>query len=239
MKPIIGITVNAKHEPDDLRTGGSLSLNWNFPEMVARAGGVPILIPPMADPAELARVLDGWLIPGGDDIDARHFGEENHPKANLIEAERFDGERALFEQAKPEMPILGICYGCQFINVMRGGSLDQHLPDTVGHEEHVGGTMQHYGIDVNSRLSGLLGTEAVEGKSYHHQGIRRLGAGLKVVGQHSDGTVEAIEDEGDRWLFGVQWHPERTPNDPVTQRLFEEFVRACQKYAERKAGALR
>lgn len=234
MKPLIGITVNAKEEPGD-KTGGKLWLNWNYAQVIADAGGVPILIPPQADMALLAETLHGWLIPGGEDIDAKHFGEENHPSVTPIESERFDAESALYRQVNPDMPILGICYGCQFMNVQRGGSLIQHLPDAIGNELHAGGTLQSYRLKDGSKLKGILGSEGAEGKSYHHQAVGRVGQNLKVVAEHEDGMVEALEATDKPWMIGVQWHPERTFEDPASRRLFDAFIAAAREYAQKKS----
>lgn len=235
MKPIIGITGEARHAPEDLRTQGKIELGWNYADEVAKAGGVPVVIPPMADMAELAPMLDGWLITGGLDIDASRFGEENHPKVEKQDPARYEAEESLMRFADPRMPVLGICYGCQFLNVVRGGKLIQHLPDVLGHESHSGGTLQRYSIDQGSLLSGAAGTTEVEGKSYHHQAVGELGSGLKVVARHEDGTVEGVEDDSGRWLVGVQWHPERTPEDPATQSLFRRFVAEALRFKEAKS----
>jgi putative glutamine amidotransferase len=231
MSPIIGITVDCKHDPEDARTRGNLTLNWNYAQAIADAGGIPVLIPPMADMAALASVIDGLLIPGGYDIDAARFGEENHPKVELQDPERFDGEHRLIAALPAEAPVLGICYGCQFLNVTRGGSLVQHLPDVVGHESHTGGTLQSYRLE-DSLLRKVVGTDAIEGKSYHHQAVNEVGVNLKVTAQAADGTVEAVEAIDRPWMIGVQWHPERTLEDPATRRLFDGFVAAARRYAE-------
>jgi putative glutamine amidotransferase len=235
MKPIIGITVESTFEPDDARSRGSLRLNYNYAEEVAKAGGVPILIPPTADAASVVELLDGWLIPGGADIDAKHWGEENHPSVELGDGTRFTIEERLFAAAPGDMPILGICYGCQFVNVALGGTLEQHVPDRTETNDHSGGTMQSYAIDAGSTLANIVGTEPIEGKSYHHQAVGRVGDGLRVVGHHDDGTVEAIESTTDRWIVGVQWHPERTPDSQATQKLMTEFIRQATIYKERRA----
>ncbi len=235
MKPIIGISVDCKQEPEDLRTGGQLTLNWNYAQAVVEAGGIPVLIPPMTDMDAVAEIIDGWLIPGGDDIDAKHFGEENHAKVGLQDPARFEGEARLYRAIPADLPTLGICYGCQFVNVMRGGSLIQHLPDVVGHGDDSGGTLQTYTLSSDSKIAEIIGDTQVDGKSYHHQAVNRLGDGLKVVAKNADGTVEAIEDQNHPWLVGVQWHPERTGTDPKTQKIFKDFVQAATVFREAKA----
>ncbi|HRF59261.1 MAG TPA: gamma-glutamyl-gamma-aminobutyrate hydrolase family protein [Fimbriimonadaceae bacterium] len=233
MKPIIGIECSTEPDPSDARTQGTLSLNWNYADAVANAGGVPLLIPPQADPAEIVRILDGWLIPGGDDIDPREYGKSDHPNQLLLNPARYRLERAIYERIPSDLPRFGICYGCQFLNVMRGGSLLQHLPEVVGHEGHHSGELQTYCVEPGTRLAGIVGPGSIEGKSYHHQGIDRLGHGLRASSFHEDGTIEAIESELP-FELAVQWHPERTLDDPTSQHLFEAFVDAARQYGERR-----
>jgi putative glutamine amidotransferase len=182
---------------------------------------------------EVAKIIDGWLIPGGNDIDASHFGEENHPEAKLMEPERFEAEAALFRTVEPDMPVFGICYGCQFLNVIRGGSLIQHLPDVVGNESHSGGTVQRYTVAEDSKLAELSTTQ-IEGKSYHHQAVKSVGDALKVVAKGEDGTVEAIEATDRPWMIGLQWHPERSLEDEKTRRIFAGFIEAARDYRTRR-----
>jgi putative glutamine amidotransferase len=236
MKPIIAITTEPYHDPADARTGGKIELNWNYAQAVADAGGVPLIVPPMADMDAIAKLIDGWLIPGGLDIDACNFGQDNHPKSELQDPARFNGEKALYEKLPDSIPVLGICYGCQFINVVRGGDLIQHLPDLEGATTHTGGVLQDYVVDSDSKLSGVFGTDSVKGKSYHHQAVDRPGKNLKVVGRNEDGTVEALEATDRPWLIGVQWHPERTLEDPASQRLFKSFIEAARSYADSKVS---
>ncbi|HEY0866946.1 MAG TPA: gamma-glutamyl-gamma-aminobutyrate hydrolase family protein [Fimbriimonas sp.] len=231
-KPIIAITVDCHCDPEDQRTKGRLELNWNYAQAVSDAGGVPILIPPTADMEEVAAVIHGWLIPGGNDIDASRFGETNHPKVSLQDPARYDGEAALFGAIAPELPVLGICYGCQFINVVRGGSLIQHLPEVVGHESHTGGTLQRYEILAGSKLARHSRATEMVGKSYHHQAVARLGENLDVVAREADGTIEAIEARDRPYLIGLQWHPERTLEDAATQKVFRSFIEAARSYME-------
>lgn len=235
-KPIIAITVESKHDPEDVRSRGKIELNWNYAQAIADAGGVPLVIPPVADMEEVAKLVDGWLIPGGADLDATLWGEENHPAVELQDGTRIAAERKLFETLDPQAPILGICYGCQAINVLRGGSLVQHLPDVVGHEQHTGGTMQAYELEADSLLSRSTSTGRIEGKSYHHQAVGRVAEGLRVVARAEDGTVEAVE-AGDRpWMVGVQWHPERTLEDKATRNLFQRFVEAAAEFKSSKGS---
>lgn len=235
MKPRIGIAADARRDPADDRSLGRVQLNWNYAYLVAEAGGVPLIVPPMADMAELAGTIDGWLIPGGDDLDPALWGEAPHPKSSLQDPVRFAGERTFFEAAPRDLPILGICYGAQALNVLMGGTLEQHVPDRVGHEEHAGGTLQTYAIEPGSRLASVVQATEVAGKSYHHQAIAQVAPGLRAVARHDDGTVEAVEGTAARWLIGVQWHPERTPADPATVRLFEAFVEAARSFRRQRS----
>ncbi len=232
MKPIIGITVDAKHEPENARTQGTLTLNWNYAQVIADAGGVPLLIPPQADAEALARIIDGWLIPGGNDIDPSYWGEDTHEKTDLINPERHRIERELYEKVPPEMPILGVCYGCQFLNVAAGGSLIQHLPDITGHDQDQKGNLQTYCLEKDSQTASVLGTVQASGQSWHHQAIGRVAPGLKVSGKNDDGTIEAIESTSRPWVIGVQWHPERTAQADDSRSLFHHFVEAARMFGE-------
>lgn len=233
-RPVIGITLEVKQTPDDARSMGEMKLNWNYTQAIANAGGVPIIVPPHADMATIANMIDGWLIPGGLDIDAARFGQPNHPSVKLQDPARYDSESRLYNAIDPDLPVLGICYGCQFLNVKRGGSLEQHIPDRVGHSQHEGGTLAAVELASGSKIASIMGMR-VEGKSYHHQAIDGPGAGLDVVGRHEDGTIEAVEDASHPWLIGVQWHPERTLDDPATRRLFASFVEAASAFRARKS----
>jgi len=234
LKPLIAITVESKHDPDDARTRGKIDLNWNYAQAIADAGGVPLVIPPVADMSEVAGLIDGWLIPGGRDIDAANFGEENHPACELQDPSRYAAEKALFEAADPNLPILGICYGCQFLNVVRGGSLIQHLPDVPGADIHTGGPRQEYEVSDRSKLREVVQEDRISGVSYHHQAIKKPGGNIQIVAKSTDGTIEAIEATDRPWLIGVQWHPERTLESPESIRLFAKFVDSARSYALRR-----
>jgi len=234
VKPIIGITTAVGDNPTTHEKSERLYLSRKYVDCVARAGGVPILIPVGTDLDVVKTLVDGWLIPGGDDIDPANWGEELHPKSKLEPPDRFETERSFLNRLDPAMPVLGICYGCQFLNVTRKGSLNQHVPDVVGHDGHSGGTMQAYDVKPNSRLAEIVGQPSVQGKSYHHQAIRDVGRDLRVVAQSEDGTIEAVEDATGRWVLGVQWHPERTPDDAETLAIFRAFVEAAARFKEER-----
>ena len=232
MKPVIGITTELK--AFDPPKGDQLQFFANYAECIDRAGGIPIVLPPTGDPAEIWLLLDGWLIPGGEDIDACHFGETNHEKARLGHPRRLLFESKLFQAMPPELPVFGICYGMQFLNVMRKGSLEQHIPDRLHHNEHAGGPLQNYRLTGISRLASILGRDSANGRSYHHQAVENLGCGLIQSATHEDGTIEALEDPEHPFFVGVQWHPERSPESETSTKLFAAFVEACREYHQKK-----
>lgn len=237
MRPLIGITADVLEEPGNERTGGAkYQLNRNYCQAVIHAGGTPVILPPQEDVDTLVSALDGLIIPGGNDINACNWGEENHFTVETVSETRYAFESKLFAGLNARVPVLGICYGCQFVNVQLGGSLIQHVPDVVGHEEHKGGTLQAYRFEPDSKVAQIVGDAEGTGQSWHHQAIGRLGSGLKVVGTHEDGTIEAVESTDRPWLIGVQWHPERTLENPATQRLLTALVEAARAYRASKGG---
>lgn len=235
-KPVIGITADVKASDDDLRSPSTFSVKSNYVDAIAAAGGTPMLVPPGADPDEVLEILDGLLIPGGDDIDPKHFGQELHPKAELQHPMRFDAEAKLYRKAPPTLPILGICYGCQFINVLQGGSLTQHLPDIDGAAVHTGGPIQQYRLEEGSKIATAVRANVAEGRSYHHQAVLEPGDNVAITGYSEDGTVEALEVTDRSWTVAVQWHPERTLDNAGMQHLFRTFVEQAAKYAGAKRG---
>jgi putative glutamine amidotransferase len=198
---------------------------------VDQAGGRPLLIPPSERGLEeTLDAVDGVLFSGGSDLDPELYDQEPHPATSGVVAERDRAELALLEAALArDMPVLAVCRGSQVLNIARGGDLVQHLPDVVGDEKHkhTPGTFADHDVTLEpgTRLAGLLGDRAPV-KSHHHQGIGRLGEGLKVAAYAEDGTVEAVEDTSHRFAFGVLWHPEAGED----LRLFEEFVGAAADY---------
>jgi putative glutamine amidotransferase len=233
-RPVIGITV-----PPKAVKGKSYSHEYAVADLYVQAlvvaGASPVVIPTSSDPASVAPLLDGWLIPGGNDFDGCHLGEPTHPKANIEHPERFPMERALLDLVDQQMPILGICYGSQFLTVANGGKLEQHMPDRLGVEEtHSSGTKTLISVSPNSLLARCLGSDQVEGRCYHHQAVLRPAPGYAICATAPDKTIEAVESTDGSWIIGLQWHPERSMEDPVSQRLFKNFVSACREFKESK-----
>jgi gamma-glutamyl-gamma-aminobutyrate hydrolase PuuD len=201
---------------------------------VADAGGVPVLLPPpgarAGDPAVASRVLDGLdalLLTGGADIDPARYGAARDPAAQDPRPDRDAWDAVLATAALArDMPLLAICRGAQMLNVVLGGTLDQHLPAVVGHDGHcpepavLGATRVR--LAPGSLVAAVLGTET-KVPCYHHQAIRRLGGGVEAVGWADDGTIEAVVVTGRRFAVAVQWHPE-DGDDP---RLFRALVAAA------------
>ncbi len=232
-KPLIGVSTYREEAAWGIWKTTAAVLPYDYVSAVVDAGGVPMLLPPTGDrDAEVdagaaVSVLDGLLLSGGPDINPEWYGAEPHPRTADWRPERDRWELALFEAAlERDLPVLGICRGAQLLNVARGGSLRQHVPEDAGHDGHrprpaVYGTTRVV-LDPDALPGRLLGP-GVDVPCYHHQSIGALGDGLTVTGRSADGTVEAVELAGREFVFGVQWHPE-VGDDP---RLFEGLVTAA------------
>jgi putative glutamine amidotransferase len=208
-----------------------------YPQAVAAGGGLPVLLPSMAAiaarPAEVLDRLDGLVLSGGPDVDPAAYGADPHEQTSAPRAERDAAEMALLATAmEAGMPVLCICRGLQLLNVARGGTLVQHLPDVTGHTGHApapGTFGQHeVKVDPESRLAAVLGTSRVDVATAHHQAIGELGQGLTVAARALDGTIEAIEDVAEPYLVGVQWHPEAGTD----LALMRSLVSAASRYRE-------
>ena len=181
---------------------------------VVASGGVPVLLPPQ--PALVSQVvprLDALVIAGGPDVDPSRYGAERGPHTAWPRVARDAAELDVVAAATAgRVPLLGVCRGMQVMNVARGGSLVQHLPDVVGHEDHAPGRgvygRHQVTIEPGTRTAAALGLEKADVPTYHHQGLDRIGAGLVVTGWADDGTVEAVEDPSLPFFVGLQWHPE-------------------------------
>jgi len=207
---------------------------------VRESGGLPVVLPntdgSVAMIDSYLDELDGLLMPGGFDIPPSEYGEEAHETVEVLSDERFKFEKALaFDWiTKSDKPMLGICLGSQWINVASGGSLVQDIPSEVGGTHR--GVNHKIAIESDSRLSGIFDSTEFEVNSNHHQAVDTLGAGLRIVARSPDGVVEATETtDPDRFLIGVQWHPERlVESDASQKKLFDAFVEAAVEYRARK-----
>jgi putative glutamine amidotransferase len=243
--PLVGIASYAEQARWGPWDAPAALLPVSYPEQVAAAGGVPVLLPPLPGVARAAARLDAVVLSGGGDLDPAGYGAGPHPLTTRVYPERDRAERALLSAALAEgVPVLAICRGLQILNVTRGGTLHQHLPDVVGHDGHgaAPGTFGQHEVRVSpaSRLGAILGQPGPGGElrltvpTQHHQAIGRLGRGLIATAWAGDGTIEAVEpdpaqpdpaqpDTG-QFLIGVQWHPEAGA-DP---RLFQALIAAAR-----------
>jgi putative glutamine amidotransferase len=190
-------------------------VNGAYLRAVAGAGGVPLVLSPLAGVAAIPALLDGidaLVLSGGADVDPRHYGATPHPRLGTIEPERDEFEFALFAEARTRaLPTLAICRGLQLTNVAMGGTLWQDLPSEKGaHPQSGARTERVHDVEVTegSRLGDILGAPAHRVNSFHHQAIRDLAPGLAATATSSDGVIEGIEIFSGWWFVGVQWHPE-------------------------------
>ncbi len=236
-RPRIGLSMDTG-APDKWRP--KVELCTAYTDAVARAGGLPMLLPATHDHAlrlEMIAGLDGLIMSGGDDVDPKLYGQELHPKTRRMSAlrEAFDfAILALAEQRN--LPVLGICLGCQEMNVARRGTLHQSVAEAVPDSTltHHLPTPESYGTHVHeatirpgTRLHGILGVERLEVNSRHRQGVAKVGHGLMPAAFASDGLVEAIEDVSMAFWVAVQWHPENLPGT-LHERLFSALVKAAE-----------
>jgi putative glutamine amidotransferase len=231
---LIGIT-----ERLDLREN-TFYLRRYYAEAVAAAGGVPVQIPLIADRAfltALAERIDGLLLSGSNsDLDPAFYGEEPLPRLGAVIPERDATDLALLELAEERnIPTLGICFGMQSLNVVRGGTLIQdiemQLPGALKHEQGSAYYRASHSIRIesDSLLAQLAGGDTARVNSSHHQAIREVGRNLRVIARARDGVIEAVIDtRPDRFVLGVQWHPEIAwEKDKLSQAIFARFIEAA------------
>jgi putative glutamine amidotransferase len=248
VRPAIGLCAALERARWGAWDSEAVLLDRNYVDAVQRAGGLALLLPPdprvVADPDEVLDRIDGLLLAGGGDMDPATYGAERHPATSGTVPERDAFELALAARAlERDVPFLGVCRGMQVMNVARGGTLTQHLPDDVGHEDHrrALGTFDDADHDVRLAAGSLAARVAGETthatKSHHHQGIDRLGDGLSVSGWATiDDLPEALEDPGRRFALGVQWHPEADAASPLIAGLVEEARAYAAERGRREAA---
>jgi putative glutamine amidotransferase len=203
-----------------------------YSDAVQDAGGLAIVLPPddesAESPDETLDLLDGLVLAGGSDVDPATYGARPHPETEGTWPERDRFELALAHRAlERDIPLLGICRGLQMLNVALGGTIDQHLPDALGHERHrdVPGVFSDHEVrlEPGSLAARAVGGETTGVKSHHHQGLAELGEGLVVTGRSADDDlVEAVELPDRDFVLGVLWHPEEDQRSKVIGALVEQ-----------------
>lgn len=242
--PRVGIPWRTTQEQRD---GTRDKLDFYF-RAVRKAGAEPLEVSLEQSPEQLARQLeelDAFVLPGSPaDVNPRRYGASRHPKTKTLDPNRDTTDEAILTHAfRASKPVLAICYGCQILNVYLKGSLIQDIPDVLPDRPEAvahgstdlaagakSGDQAHEAVlAAGSLLAKLAGSSVAHINSSHHQAIDKPGEKLRITARAPDGTVEGVEwTGGSNWVVGVQWHPERMPDDPLAQRLFQEFVAAAR-----------
>jgi putative glutamine amidotransferase len=243
-RPLIGVTTSevraaerTQPVPEGEPPGREMALGLTYLKSIEAAGGLPVVMPPVPEEAiePLLDRLDGICLSGGPDLDPANYGAEPHAELGPTEPDLDRFELAVARRADArEMPILAICRGTQALNIVRGGTLNQHLPDLsteIAHRQEIPGDQASHevAVDPDSRLAAAIGGSEIDVNSFHHQAIDRLGDGLRISARAPDGTVEAVEDPTRPFLIGVQWHAETLVHRPYEEALFRRFVEACRR----------
>ncbi len=244
--PVICLTMRGRSFKEGRTDPTPSAYEWlpnSYGDAIARAGGIPVFLSNQTNPDQvrefLARV-DGLFLTGGEDVATEYYGETDEVGNLSLNAERDCVELAAIAAADERaLPILGVCRGVQILNVARGGTLYQDLDqqlDGKPRDHSRGGTgmfVQSHEVEVvqGCRLDRLLGTRCFQGATSHHQAVKTPGRDLVAVAHcPEDGVIEALEQPGERFVVGVQWHPEVRAEDETTIRLFKSFVEAAAQY---------
>jgi len=230
MRPIIGITSNCRSEHN------RMDLSQAYVNAIITAGGAPVVLPNKPEiAADLLSVLDGVLFSGGGDVDAKHFNQPLHEKADGICEKRDEFELTLIKLVRAQKkPCFGICRGLQSMNVGLGGDLIQHIE---GHNQEKDLHKATHKVDVvsGSKLEKITSAQKIPVNTFHHQLARTPGEDIVISAISEDGYVEAIEYSKPDWfMMAVQWHPELMidgdlENNEVQLKIMKAFVDACKK----------
>jgi putative glutamine amidotransferase len=230
-QPVIGLTSYLEPAKWGAWDIPAALIPWNYVNKLQAAGASVVILPPDADNYEAISRLDGLVMAGGADIEPARYGEVHQEGTDKPRVERDASELGLYRAAREaNLPVFGICRGLQIMAVAHGGSLHQHLPDLVGNTLHrdAPGTFNSHGATFTpgSLIAGLVGATEVKVNSSHHQAVNSPGD-LTVTGYAEDGTIEVCEDPSAEFVLGVQWHPEFSNDEQVSENLFRAFVKAC------------
>jgi putative glutamine amidotransferase len=250
-RPLIAVTTSEiRHRhlvtaaPEGEPPQEEMALGLKYLQAIERAGGIPVVVPPLGG-AVLESFLGnvaGVCLSGGPDLDPVAYGARRHHLTgpSWSRLDRFELALARAADAR-RLPIFAICRGLQVLNVARGGTLDQHLPDVVGdricHRQTEPGDQLTHWVTLTgaSRLRSVLDSGRRMVNSFHHQAVAGLGHGLLVTARASDGTVEGIEASDREFVLGVQWHAECLVERPEQAALFNGFVEAAQRFDQARA----
>jgi putative glutamine amidotransferase len=229
---IVAVTGRRLGRTDKWPYSRAATLPRGYLDGVARAGGQAVIVDDVRDPKALLARVDALVLTGGPDVDPALFGQDQHESVYGVERSVDEFEIALADVAVARsIPTLAICRGAQVLNVARGGSLFQHIPDNPGVPAHgrpgeAGGARVHdVQLDGGSLLAEVMGATTVAASCHHHQAIDALGDGLSVTARAADHIVEGLELDG-AFVLAVQWHPEDTADsDRAQQKLFDALVR--------------
>jgi putative glutamine amidotransferase len=238
VKPVIGINSGVAISDEG---GHRYVLGGNYTNAILKAGGIPVILPATQDPEvreEYFRFIDGLMLVGGPDIDPKIYGDsEKMATVTVASPLRLDFDLSIARLAlEKDLPVMGICMGCQVLNVAAGGSLyqdiEQQVPAySVRHHKKIAPYDPFHQIKIaqDSLLFRIIGKETMEVNSSHHQSVKVPGRNFKITAYSEDGVVECIENPGHRFALGIQWHPEVIHERPEQLSLFSALVSAASK----------
>lgn len=241
IRPIIGVTSDCDGSSEDIES--QYFVRRNYCAAVAKAGGIPLVLPyDVTSSDDHIDLLDGLLITGGMfDVSPETYGmDARYPDKIVLKSDRTNFERGLLRAAlKRDLPVLGICGGMQLIAVEMGAKLHQHIPldmsTAMEHKQSISCDVPTHQVNIveSSLLGSVIGKEKLHVNSLHHQAVAGGNYRLRVAAVAADGVIEAVEAPGQTFCMGVQWHPEYLVNEGE-HKLFEEFVKQAASYAECK-----
>ncbi len=242
-KPLIGI--NADYRPSR-KEGPALSfLQAGYYNGIQRAGGIPVIVPPMESEDDLCRVLDllqGFVLAGGGDLDPRRDGYQMHSSVRPMDVRREDFDRMLMRNiSERRLPVFGIGVGMQLLNVSQGGNLYLHIPEdmpeAIPHKDNQDPEHRH-GLNIvfGTLMERVYGDGEIRVNSMHHMAIDEVAEGFMVTARCPDGVVEAMESTMDDWFaLGTQFHPEAESASALDVRIFEEFLDGVKSFSKKMA----